>query len=74
MDILLVVYLLSFVAVNVVQLIEASYKRYSNGDFVLGFVMSVVPVFNTILAIAGIWEVTPSIKWFRKPFFIQPKK
>ena len=73
MDILLVVYLLSFVAVNVIQIIEARYKRYSNGDFALGLLLSIVPIFNTILVIAAIWEVAPSIAWFKKPFFIQPK-
>lgn len=73
MEILLVVYLVSFVFLNVLQLIEATQTTYSNGDVVLGFVMSLVPLLNTILVIAGIWEVAPSIAWFRKPFFIQPK-
>ena len=67
-EILLGIYIFSFIFVNFVVWCDMKYRIYTNGEILLGLFFSIIPVINTVIGIAGFIEVFEYNKWLSEPF------
>lgn len=67
-EILLGIYIFSFIFVNFVVWCDMKYRIYTNGEILLGLFFSVIPLINTVIGIVGFIEVFEHDKWLSKPF------